>query len=302
MNYWERRAIENREMTDLIESNSMVRLNLLLKKALKEISEEIDEFNLAYADEFLTVKEKQELMRQLKKAASYEQRDKILQQLYTEKAKLYKLNRLEGLQISLQIRLSELTSSSEKEIATTLSKVGASAYKFASETFTKRYAIDLSSISKATIKTLADQTWVGKTNWSARIWKDRNKLGKVLDKTLTSGIAKGLPLDVMARDIRDRFQTNTYNAMRLIRTETTHVHEQAIFRIYKETNTKYFKFAATIDSSTSKICREHNNKTYRVEDAKVGVNVPPMHPNCRSTTYPVANTKYLYEKYGLTKD
>lgn len=302
MNYWEKRALENRELTDAIEASSFVRLNNLLKNTLDKINRELEEFDLENINDYLTAKEVKELKALMKKAASYDERDLIMQQLYDESAKLYKYNRLEGLQISLQARLSELTASQQSNINSTLLKVGSSAYKFAAETFSKKYAVDLSGISRATVQALADQTWVGSKNWSTRIWKDRQLLGKALETTLKEGIARGYPLQKIARDIKLKFQTSTYNAMRLVRTETTHVHEQATLRLYKDTNTDKYVYMATIDSRTSTICKGLNGKEFWVKDAQPGVNMPPMHPNCRSTTAPVPNTKRLYEKYGLTKD
>lgn len=302
MNYWEKRAIENRELTDAIEASSFVRLKKLLQTTLDKVERELKNFDLENINDYLTAKEVKELKALIKKAASYNERDAIMQQLYDESAKLYKYNRLEGLQISLQAQLSELTASQQANINSTLLNVGSSAYKFAAETFSKKYAIDLSNIARSTIQTLADQTWVCSKNWSARIWKDRQLLGKALETTLKEGIARGYSLQKMARDIRLRFQTSTYNAMRIVRTETTHVHEQVTLRLYKDTSTEEYIYMASIDDRTSDICRRLNNKRFRIKDAQVGVNLPPMHPNCRSTTAPIPNTKRLYEKYGLTKE
>lgn len=302
MNYWQLRAQENRELTDLIESNSFVRLNLILKNNLKDIEKEIDQFDLSFINEDLTAKEIKDLKDKLKKAANYNEKDAYLKKLYNEQAKLYKLNRLEGLRTTLQIRLSEMTNSQQNEVLNTLIKTGSSAYKFAKETFEKKYNIDLSGVSNSTLKTLANETWIGKKNWSSRIWKDREKLGSVLDKTLKDGITRGYPLDRIARDIKGRFQTSTYNAMRLVRTETTHVHQQALKKIYEDTGTEKYIYMALIDGKTSTICRELNNKKFKLKDAQTGVNFPPMHPNCRSTTAPIPDEKALLKKYGVSEE
>lgn len=302
MNYWEKRALENRELTNAIEAGSFARLNTLLEKTLEKINREFEDFDLENINDYLTAKEIKELKALIKKAASYDERDAIMRRLYDESAKLYKYNRLDGLKISLQARLSELTASQQTNINSTLVKVGTSSYKFAAETFSKKYAVDLSGISRATVQALANQTWVGTKNWSKRIWKDRQILGKALDATLKEGIARGYPLQKIARDIKLKFQTSTYNAMRLVRTETTHVHEQATVRLYKDTNTEKYVYMATIDDRTSAICRKLNGHHFFVKDAQPGVNLPPMHPNCRSTTAPIPNIKRLYEKYGLTKE
>lgn len=301
MNYWEKRALENRELTDAIEASSFVRLNSLLVKTLDKINRELEDFDIENINDYLTAKEIEELKALIKKAASYDKRDAIMHRLYNESAKLYKYNRLDGLKISLQARLSELTASQQTNINSTLVKVGSSSYKFAAETFSKKYAVDLSGISRATVQALANQTWVGTKNWSKRIWKDRQLLGNALDETLKDGISRGYPLQKIARDIKLKFQTSTYNAMRLVRTETTHVHEQATLKLYEDTGTEKYVYMATIDDRTSEICRKLNGHHFFVKDAQPGVNLPPMHPNCRSTTAPIPDIKRLYKKYGINE-
>ncbi|MDZ5017221.1 phage head morphogenesis protein, partial [Clostridium perfringens] len=48
-----------------------------------------------------------------------------------------------------------------------------------------------------------------------------------------------------------------------------------------------YEYSATLDLRTSDICSELDNKPFKVKNAIVGVNYPPMHANCRSTTIPV---------------
>lgn len=45
---------------------------------------------------------------------------------------------------------------------------------------------------------------------------------------------------------------------------------------------KYRKFVATLDKRTSKICHKHDGELIKIEDSKIGVNTPPMHPYYRS--------------------
>ncbi|MCS5343623.1 minor capsid protein [Staphylococcus aureus] len=47
-----------------------------------------------------------------------------------------------------------------------------------------------------------------------------------------------------------------------------------------------YKYVAKIDSKTSKLCHSLNGKILKVKDMIPGVNAPPMHPWCRSTTVP----------------
>ena len=47
-----------------------------------------------------------------------------------------------------------------------------------------------------------------------------------------------------------------------------------------------YKYVAKIDKKTSKICHTLNGKVFKVKDMVPGINAPPMHPWCRSTTVP----------------
>lgn len=62
-----------------------------------------------------------------------------------------------------------------------------------------------------------------------------------------------------------------------------------------------YKYVAKIDSKTSKLCHSLNGKIFIVKDMIPGVNAPPMHPWCRSTTVPhVGNwwDKFIKEREG----
>ena len=48
-----------------------------------------------------------------------------------------------------------------------------------------------------------------------------------------------------------------------------------------------------LDMKTSDICQELDNKVFLEKDRQVGVNAPPMHPFCRSTTAPVIDEEFL---------
>lgn len=41
---------------------------------------------------------------------------------------------------------------------------------------------------------------------------------------------------------------------------------------------------ATLDRRTCEICGSQDTNHYKIKDAKIGINMPPFHPNCRCTT------------------
>lgn len=304
MGYWQDRADESRALVDKIEANSFKRLNTLLNKTLSDVQRQIKEFDIENANQRLTSAQKQVILKILRQTKDYDKRDFYLRALYNRDSKLYIIDRLEQLNMSLQIALTKLTRRQQTEIKGTLKQAGKQAYSFYADEFSNNFGIDLHTISMQNVEKLANTAWAGSKNWSARIWSDRTKLGYALEDTLKTGLVEGKSLQKIAREIRTKFKTSNYNAMRLVRTETTHVHEQSALQFYKDTGVKKYEFMAYIDERTSETCTALNGKRFNVEDAEVGVNYPPMHPNCRSTTAPVVDKDTLAdfeEKYGLNE-
>ena len=129
-------------------------------------------------------------------------------------------------------------------------------------------------------------------NYSERIWKNTDKLANTLKEVIGSAIARGESYSKTARGIRERFGVTQYEATRFVQTETCYFQNQAEIEALKTMGIEKYKFIATLDSRTSDICREHDKKVYNIEDAKAGENLPPLHPNCRSTV-----SAYLGEEY-----
>lgn len=135
------------------------------------------------------------------------------------------------------------------------------------------------------INAVLSEKFSGKS-YSERIWTNSDLLAKQLSTKLASAIATGQSIDKTAKDFRDRFGVSRYYAERLIRTETNHFYNQAANDSYKAMGIDKYKFIATLDSRTSEICAHMDGKIIEVDEGAVGVNIPPLHPNCRSTIAP----------------
>ena len=126
---------------------------------------------------------------------------------------------------------------------------------------------------------------------------------------LEKGIPQGTSLQKMSRELRDLTGQSFNNAFRLIRTETSHIDGQVTLEGYRQTSEElgleYYEYDAFLDSRTSNICRELDKKRFKVSEAEVGVNYPPMHPNCRSTTQLVLDEDFEQKeniKIDFSKD
>lgn len=99
-----------------------------------------------------------------------------------------------------------------------------------------------------------------------------------------------------------RVYTKTYgdsyrsNVRRHLRTETAYVKSQADVEMYKTLEIEEYEILATLDKRTSAICQGKDGLHYKVDDIQVGINYPPFHPNCRTTT-----VKYREERGESTR-
>ena len=80
--------------------------------------------------------------------------------------------------------------------------------------------------------------------------------------------------------------TSKSNAKRLIMTESARMENEGLLSYYQRTGAKQLIFVATLDMKTSEICRAMDGQIIPIEEARIGLNVPPLHPYCRSVISP----------------
>lgn len=120
--------------------------------------------------------------------------------------------------------------------------------------------------------------------FSDRIWMHQDLLKNKLSSLLQSGMIQGKNPRVLARELQNAFNTSTYDAERLMRTELARVQTEAQKQSFKRNGFTLYEFIA--NSSCCDICQSKDGKHFRVDKMKPGFNAPPMHPNCRCSTAP----------------
>ena len=88
----------------------------------------------------------------------------------------------------------------------------------------------------------------------------------------------------MSRNLVAKTEVSSYRARALVRTEPAYIHEMSTYDAYQEAGIEKYRYLATLDRQTSKICQELDGKVFEIDKKEIRVNYPPMHPNCRSTT------------------
>lgn len=170
---------------------------------------------------------------------------------------------------------------------------------------TGRY-YDFSRLSNRQMQTIVAQKWEG-GNYSSRIWDNNKQFAEAVERTIATGILSGQSYRDMSDNLRRIIGTYNsegakYKSMRLIRTECAHVAAQGQLLGCEAGGVERYIFLATLDLVTSEICRSLDMKRFPLTEAKAGVNLPPMHPNCRSTTMPEVDESVLKKIRRAARD
>ena len=289
-NYWEKRALENKLSAIENEEDYLRRISSIYDHANKQIDEKLAKVYARYAKENnLTLEEaykqlpkkmeteyKKDVMDYVNKAKDPSYKQYLLNQSIMHKHSVLDQLRTEMRDVIYDIDMEETGGKFLEKIFTDSNY--RAQYSNNEEAFAK--------VDKEKIQNLLKENWSGGGNFSELIWKDREKLVKALDDIVMKGLATGDNYDKMSDKLAKRMDTSKSNAKRLIMTESARMENEGLLSYYQRIGAKQLIFVATLDMRTSEICRAMDGTIIPIEDAKIGLNVPPLHPYCRSVISP----------------
>lgn len=135
------------------------------------------------------------------------------------------------------------------------------------------------------IETLIEYPFNG-ASYSDRLWKQKDHMILKLKENLTTMLVQGKHPKTLSNDFAKIFKVKEYEAYRLLHTEGSFIIEQGTLAAYKEDGVEEYQILATLDMKTSDICREQDNKIYKIDEYVTGSTAPPFHYFCRTTTVP----------------
>ena len=293
--YWLKRSEELDKVATKVEKEVMKELSALYRDAFRSIEKEVNDFMMKYAEDhkldYATVTQ----MLTPIDLAEYNQKIEELYAMYRDTGSEYikieidrlnaraKITRLQALQDAINVELTKVTHEYQMTLEDTLIGLFTEQYKEVSELL----GIMAPVINREAIKTIIEYPYAGKM-FSDRIWDNKDALVKHIKQNLTAGIIRGDSIQKMSRQLKKDLNVLYYQAERLVRTETNYAMNQGHLKGYADSGVvEKYEFLAAIDSRTSKLCKNQNGKVYKLSDAVVGVNFPPLHPHCRSTVVPV---------------
>ena len=237
-------------------------------------------------DSLLSDRDYNQIKRILENNPKTKQRKELLKKLDTPPYQ-YRIKRLENMQSQLDKLMNEVYKV-EKDVSTDCYINSAfNAYYRNVYNLQKgmKVAYQFDMLDPELIDSMLKSRWSGK-NYSNRIWDNTNALAESLKDEMLMGVLTNKTEKEMADTIMNKFAVGAYQARRLIQTESAAMTAFADQQAFKDAGIEKEMFIAVHDSRTSQICQQHDRSIVEIAKAKVGVNVPPLHPNCRSHMIP----------------
>lgn len=303
--YWNKRAEDLDRASKKAEDKVLKEISSLYKKAFKEAKDELYSFYDKYAkDNNITMAQamkeltpadaraNQKKLQELKKLYETTSNENYLRE-YKKLSSRVKITRFHSLLDSINTELIKVAG----EAQVVLEDYILGLYTKEHKEFLELFGIENKEyINENILNNIVNYPYAGK-QFSDRIWANKDALINYIEQDLATGLIRGLSIQKIAKNLMDRLETAYYQSERLVRTETNYILNQAHMQGYKDAGLKRYRIDAHLDARTSKICTRMNNQVFNMEDAIVGVNMPPFHPNCRTRIVPVVED--IKAKYNL---
>lgn len=298
--YWEDRSINTILESEMSVLDFEAKMQKAYNVAIIALRKEINAFFGKYAvDNKVTLQEARRRLSTIDVATFKEQLNEWYKQanelgLSKEYKNYIKLladrvyvSRLQHLEASIRFEAEKLATTKFNSITELVENNYLAAYYKTYHTISTGLAMDVSyaAVNRVGLETAIKTRWEGR-NYSDSVWQHKDKLVQTMERILPQSFARGLSSNALGDMIAKELQVDRNRGRTLARTEVNYLANQATLSVYIRVGLLKYGYLATLDLRTSDICRSLNGKIFLVVKAQVGVNYPPMHPNCRSTTIP----------------
>ena len=141
-----------------------------------------------------------------------------------------------------------------------------------------------SLLNETQVNQVLNTAWSGK-HYSQRIYGTNSKIAERVKKDITDMIIQGKNTEQIKSRIMLDFDVSYSYADRLIRTEASHVYNEAAKKAYEEAKVEKVQIVGTDDEQLCPECGEYLNQIYIMgEQPRL-----PVHPNCRCCYAPIVD-------------
>ena len=298
--YWQNRT-ENTFLAGEKDALQVVKdLKANYEKCIKDIELQINSFYGKYAvDNKVSLQDAKKLLnrdelksfklalKEIQDFANTNSLDKNYKAKLKELRAKLRISRLNELQTNIEYELNKLHVEVEDKVKDILSTTYEDGYYKTIYNFDKLFNVSstFAGVNSKMIEKALNTKYLA-TNYTESLYKSKTNLLTILNQEIPRGLTLGQNPRKLSHGIAKRLNTDYNNTVRLVRTEYNKILNEASAEACSELGIPKYKILATLDSRTSEICRDEDGKLYNYKDKEVGVNFPPFHPNCRTTTIP----------------
>lgn len=316
--YWKKRFEQLEQATNNTSREYCQEVDKSFRRAISTVESDLEKWynrlalnnavSLQRAKEMLNSKELQEFKWTVEEYIKYGEKNSItqewLKELENASAKAH-IERLEAIKIQLQNKIEVAYGNLEDGLSTTLGKIYENSYYQTGYEIQKGLnvgssmaAIDNDKIGKAIKRPWATDN----SNFSSRIWKNKQQLINNLNTNLTQSVIRGEDPQRAINNISKIMNTSKTNVGRLVMTESSFISSSAQKDCFNELDIEQYEIVATLDTKTSEICRELDGKVFDMKDYQPGITAPPFHCWCRTTTCPYFDDEFTQGEERAYRD
>ncbi|MDE5671459.1 MAG: minor capsid protein [Eubacterium sp.] len=303
--YWQNRAIELENLMQKNTNQTMIAINKIYQKASESLTRKVNKIftryvtggkiNPKYARQLLNEKQTRKYRNELKKLLAETKDEKLRREIInTLDAPAYgaRISRLEALRDNLYYEARAIGAKEVELAESRLVNVYEQSYYrtiYADQKNSGLYDFDV--LTDRRIQAMLAHEW-SNGNYSSRLWKNNEDFADKVAETIETGCLAGWTLDEMCNELKGRVigdnpdKAQRFITSRLIRTEVNYFSNQGQLEGLKAAGFTKYRFIATLDLRTSEMCRRLDSKVFNIDEAEIGVNLPPLHPFCRSVIVP----------------
>ena len=199
-------------------------------------------------------------------------------------AEMYKFNRYTDMEKEIASIISDLGKQEKTFMTNELKNTYKASYISTGVILTEgipKLAINFTKIPTGFVEKALTYPWSG-SDYSSRIWKNKEVLVSNLKQTLTRGFIQGNSITNMSKDLKSVMDIGATNTRRLIRTEAMHIMSASHHDAYKQAGVLKVKLITAKDNRVCKKCDAMNNQIFDINDAPM----LPIHPNGRCEIIP----------------
>ncbi len=225
-------------------------------------------------------------------------------QLENASAKVH-ISRLEALKVQTQQEIEKLYGNYHDSIDEHIANLYTSGYYHTAYEVQRGIGVgwQMQSFNPEKVNDIIHKPWaVDGRNFSERIWTDKTKLINNMHDSLTRMCITGESPDRAIREISQNMKVSRSQAARIVQTESAAFSAKAQETCFSDLGVEEFEVVETLDSHTCPTCGEMDGKHFSMKDYKIGVTVPPFHPNCRGCTCPYFNDEFTTDGYRVGRN